>query len=81
MKKVLIIAATFCLFLSLLCGCAKEEGFMQATKEFYVNDFANVISDSDEAEMLSNALQLEKATTAQVVVVTVEDLNGVEAWE
>lgn len=64
-----------------LCGCSEESGYPTATNEFYVNDFADVISPEDEQKILSNAVTLANKTTAQVVVVTVEDLGGEEPWE
>jgi len=79
MKRVISVAAVLFLTLFCLCGC-EEETKLSATKEFYVNDFANVISDSDERELLSKAVTLQEATTAQVVVLTVDDLNGDEPW-
>lgn len=63
-----------------LCGC-EEEGFREPTENFFVNDFADVLSDSDEAKILSSAIALNEATTAQVVTVTVESLDGMEAWD
>lgn len=81
MKRLVSIAAIVLLVGILLCGCSENDGFPKATTEFYVNDFANVIYDSAEAEMLSRAVTLEQQTTAQVVVATVEDLDGLEAWE
>ena len=60
----------------LLCGCTEKNSFPTATEEFYVNDFADVISETDEQKILSNAVALAQKTTAQVVVVTVEDLGG-----
>ncbi|MBE6749537.1 MAG: TPM domain-containing protein [Ruminococcaceae bacterium] len=75
MKRIISIAAVIALILC-LCGCTEEEKFLAHTEAFYVNDFADVINDSDENEILSRAVALNDATTAQVVVVTVEDLNG-----
>ncbi len=81
MKRVISIAAVLGIVLFCLCGCSEESGYPTATKEFYVNDFADVISQEDEQKMLSNAVTLANKTTAQVVVVTVEDLGGEEPWE
>ena len=77
MKRIICI---FCLItISLfLCGCEEKSGFPTPTESFYVNDFANVIGDTDKTEMLSRAVTLNNKTTAQVVVVTVESLNGSE---
>lgn len=77
MKRIISI---FCLIaISLfLCGCGENSGTLEPTESFYVNDFAGVISDSDEKEILSRAVTLNNKTTAQVVVVTVESLGGAE---
>lgn len=75
MKRIISIAAIIVL-LFCLCGCDGEEKFLSPTEAFYVNDFAGVISDDAENEILSRAVALNDATTAQVVVVTVESLNG-----
>ena len=82
MKRILgiVVAATMVLLLFVGCGEA-EQTYPTATKEFYVNDFADVISEDDEQKILSNAVTLEEKTTAQVVVVTVENLNGQEPWQ
>ena len=74
MKRVITIAVV--LLLVLLCGCTQKSGYPTATEEFYVNDFADVISETDEQKILSNAVVLAQKTTAQVVVVTVESLEG-----
>lgn len=78
MKRILSIAAIFLAFVLCLCGCAEEEGYPTPTDYFFVNDFAGIIDDSEEANMVSAAAALEKATTAQVVVVTVDSLGGEE---
>lgn len=81
MKKILSIAAILLLTVLVLCSCGSEEGYPKPTENFFVNDFADVISDSDEAEILSKAVALNDKTTAQVVTVTVESLDGKEPWE
>lgn len=48
------------------------------TTEFYVNDFADVLSAETETKILNTALSLDNETTAQVVVLTVSDLGGEE---
>ncbi|MDD5602455.1 MAG: TPM domain-containing protein [Eubacteriales bacterium] len=47
---------------------------------FYVNDFADVIDEAAERYIMLEAEKLEEATTAQVVVVTLDSLDG-EALE
>lgn len=78
MKRILSIAVIFLSFTFCLCGCAEDEGYPSPTDYFYVNDFANVIDDSEEANMVSKAAALAEATTAQVVAVTVNNLGGEE---
>ncbi len=76
MKRILSFAVIILCFSLFLCGCGEKAGYPTATNHFYVNDFANVIEDSEESKMISSAVALADATTAQVVVVTVEDLDG-----
>lgn len=78
-KRILSIAAIILLAVISLCGCQAEEGLPKQTESFFVNDFANVLDAADEKEILSRAIALQKATTAQVVVLTVDDLGGAEA--
>ena len=80
MKRLISIAALLFLLLA-LCGCEEKEKYPNPTDNFYVNDFADVMTDSDERDFLSRAVALEKATTAQVVIATVEDLGGDEPYE
>lgn len=78
MKKLIsLVAALFLLFS--LSGCSEAEaGYPKPTDKFFVNDFANVIDDSAETEFYAKAAALDKKTTAQVVLVTVQNLNGKE---
>lgn len=46
------------------------------TKEFYINDFANVVEEKVEKHILNMSALLKKETGAQIVVVTVPDLEG-----
>lgn len=80
MKRVLSVAVILAILLC-FCSCSGGSEKLEPTESFYVNDFADVISDKDESEMLSSAVALNEKTTAQVVVVTVDDLNGKEVSE
>ncbi len=46
------------------------------TEEFYVNDYAGVLTSTQEAGIVSTARELANKTGAQVVVLTVESLEG-----
>lgn len=77
-KRILTLVVSCCLILS-LCFCAIAANYPSATSSFYVNDFANVINSADKSEILSKSATLENQTTAQVVVVTINTLDGEEA--
>lgn len=47
-----------------------------ATKEFYVNDYAGVFSDSWKETLCEAGKQLHDDTTAQLVVLTVDSTEG-----
>lgn len=46
------------------------------TSQFYVNDFANVINDSTEQLIMKDSVALQAKTGAQIVVVTIDTLDG-----
>jgi len=48
----------------------------KATANFFVNDFANVLSDETENQIYTIGKTVETKTTAQIVVVTVPNMNG-----
>lgn len=49
---------------------------VEATDSFYVNDFANILSENEEAELMEKAVKLDESSGGiQVVVTTVENLN------
>ena len=53
-----------------------EGNYPSPTTEFFVNDFANVLDQSTRDRIQSIGKQLEDKPTAQVVVVTIDTLNG-----
>lgn len=54
---------------------------LKPTDRFFVNDFANVISREDEDDMYAMGVQLYEKTKAQVVVVSVDSLDGMDISE
>ncbi|MDD6478986.1 MAG: TPM domain-containing protein [Oscillospiraceae bacterium] len=83
MKKLrvfsIIAVVSFCLLI--FSGCSEESVPLKPTEKFFVNDFADVISDSDEQLIYSQGKSLQERTTAQVVAVTVDTVNGEEIAE
>ena len=58
---------------------AAESDIPDATSQFYVNDFANIISDDVEKEMQERAVALAEATDGvQVVVTTVQTIGNAD---
>ena len=62
-----------------LVGSAAAQSFPNATGR--VNDFANVIDPSTEAEIDRRLNQLEQQTSSEIAVATVQSLNGMSVDE
>ncbi len=73
MKKKLL---TVVLAIICLLSTTNAYAIPKPTSEFYVNDNANLLSKETKSYILNTSVALEKATTAQVVVVTVPSLDG-----
>lgn len=75
-------AGLLCMAVLLLCLCAcggeSESSFPTATDRFFVNDFAGVLDSTAADEIYSRGAALNEKTTAQVVAVTVESVDGAE---
>lgn len=61
--------------LSVFCVGA-ESSYPSPTNSFFVNDYANIVTQADADEMQNKGEALYHSTTAQVVVVTVENMGG-----
>lgn len=73
-KKVAIIFFII-LSVTLFSNFVKAD-VVSPTNEFYVNDYANVLSETTKTHIMNMNVELEKKTGAQVVVVTIDTLNG-----
>ena len=51
------------------------------TSQFYVNDYANVLTPQTEQYIINSNIELNNKTKAQVVVVTVNSLEGMTIEE
>ena len=71
-KKVLIVCV-FC-FASALTSNAEKIEDLKVNK--YINDFANIIEDNTELELENNLREFFASTTHQIVVVTVNNIDG-----
>lgn len=64
--------------LLLLTGCNAEPTmtYPEPTERFFINDFANIMTDEDEQMVYTAGASLYEATDAQIVLLTVNDLGG-----
>jgi uncharacterized protein len=77
MKKIAVKAAVvIAAFAVLFSASAAAAAYPQATSQFFINDYANLISSDAETEIYNVGRTLQDKTGAQVVAVTVADLQG-----
>ncbi len=77
MKKVFTFVSILILVLSLSFS-SFAINIPEPTSDFFVNDFADVINEEDEQEIMKIGADLYSQTSAQIVVVTVDSLDGYE---
>ena len=76
MKKIFTAVAAIILCISLLTITVAAAVIPKPKDNFFVNDFADVISAADEQKMQAQGEALYKKCGAQVVVATVKTLDG-----
>ena len=75
MKRAFTLIIALLLTLLPACAFAATE-VVDYTADFYVADYANVLSDEVEGLIVLNNDQLDKACGAQIVVVTIDTTGG-----
>ena len=78
MKKIINLIAAALAVLLLVMPVSAADKYPDPDSRFFVNDFADVIDSAAEDEIYSKGAALQEKTTAQVVVVTVNTLDGEE---
>lgn len=78
MKRIITVSSAILIFISILAFNASALNIPKAKSNFFVNDYANVISNDDENKMQKQGETLYKDCGAQVVVVTVKSLDGAD---
>lgn len=73
-KKIILLLAV--IVISFVC--VKAFAVPSPSKDFYINDFAEILTDETEQYILSNSAALCEKTKAQIAVVTVKNLEGKE---
>ena len=76
MKKIFTAVVAIILCISLLTITVAAAVIPKPKDNFFVNDFADVISAADEQKMQAQGEELYKKCGAQVVVATVKTLDG-----
>ncbi len=71
LKRVCLLVIIFMCLLTI-----KSLAIVSPTSNFYVNDYANVLSAETEKYIMNANIDLQKRTGAQIVVVTVKSLDG-----
>lgn len=72
----------FLLLCFLLClPVISSAAIVKPTSQFYVNDYANILSSSTEQYIVNTSVELEQKTGAQIVVVTIPSLEGISIEE
>lgn len=70
-RKIILLV-----FIILVLLVVKSYAMVSPTKDFYVNDYANILDSDLEKYIISTNISLEEQTGAQVVVVTINTLEG-----
>lgn len=73
LKKLIYLLVCCFLF---ICLSSKVYAVVEPTKEFYVNDYANILDSQTEQYIISVNRVINSKTGAQIVVVTVPNLEG-----
>ena len=76
MKKIFSFAFAILMIAGSVLTFAFALSVPEPTKDFFVNDFAGVISSSDKAKIQKAGEKLYNQCKAQVVVATIETLDG-----
>ena len=83
MKRLLKknIVLSFILLLCLGTHVSAAEGYPEPTSFKYINDYSSSIDDDTKEFIISLGKELEDKTGAQLVVVTIDSLNGKDVRE
>lgn len=78
MKRLTVFLSMVCLLWGITLNSAQAQ-FPTPMKNTYIHDFANVLSTSVKDELNQFSEQLDKGTGAEIMIVTLDSLNGQEA--
>ncbi len=75
-SKKRIVKILTCLVFIMMAYVVNVFAVVSPTRDFYINDYAGVLSSETKNYILSNSAELGKRTTAQAVVAVIDSLNG-----
>ncbi|MBU5591370.1 TPM domain-containing protein [Clostridium sp. MSJ-4] len=75
-KRNILLSFILLLFLAISIPVSAAEKYPEPTNLKYVNDYSNVIDKDTKEFIISLGKELEDKTGAQLVVVTIDNLNG-----
>lgn len=75
-KKVAVVISAIFLAVQILTFSVFAGVIPEPTSDFFVNDYADILTENDRENMQLQGEKLYKACGAQVVVVTVNDMGG-----
>lgn len=76
MKRFFTLISILVFIVLFITGCqAESKEYPKPTENFFVNDFAGVLSSQDEQFLQQMAVALQNKTTAQAVVVVIDSLD------
>ena len=70
-KRIILLIITFCILLSV-----KSFAVVSQTKDFFVNDYAGVLTEETKNYIIQTNAELQQKTGVQIVVVTIKSLEG-----
>ena len=74
MKKSIIF--NIILLIVLLISIDNALALVKPSEDFYVNDYADILNEETEDYIINHSKSLAQQTKAQIVVVTVKNLEG-----
>lgn len=80
-KGIACLSLVFLFLLTVITPAAALTVSVEPTERFFVNDFANVIDQDTEDKMFAAGVQLYQKTDAQVVVVTLDSIDGADVQQ
>ena len=77
-KKQIFYFAFLVLFILVFLNSVSKASIIEPNSDFFVNDNAGILSNDTKKYIMNMSVELQKKTSAQLVVVTVKSLEGMD---